>query len=141
MHGEPIIEWEPVLTVHEYYDGPRNGIAEYRGRAHAYKGEWDEALGDWSTEFLLSPIDDEQLAVIKEDWQIWRRYAERFHTGALETGDRHPALAVDWPRHEKLSKVVQQALQVDETIAIKASPEFRGTIERTHDFEVRWLPI
>ncbi|KAA3448648.1 hypothetical protein C7I87_19795 [Mesorhizobium sp. SARCC-RB16n] len=141
MASEAISEWEPVLTVHDYYDGPRNGIAEYRGQAYAYRCEWDDALDDWSRVFLLSPIDDGQLAAVREDWLIWRRYQEHRADGRLQTGDRHPALAVDWPRHEQLADIVEQALRVNEAIAIRAVPEFRGTIEPNHDFEVRWLCV
>ena len=141
MASQATSEWEPVLTVHDYYDGPRNGIAEYRGQAHAYRCEWDDALDDWSRVFLLSPIDDGQLAAVKEDWLIWRRYQERHADRRLQTGDRHPALAVDWPRHEQLADIVEQALIVNEAIAIRAVPEFRGTIEPNHDFEVRWLSV
>ena len=141
MNAEAIMEWEPVLTVHDYFDGPRNGIAIYRGQAHAYKCEWDDALDDWDRVFLLSPIDDGQLSAVKEDWLIWRRYQNRFASGTLQAGDRHPALSADWPRHEQLAEVVEQALLVRRAIAIRAIPEFRGTIEPNHDFEARWLTV
>jgi len=141
MNEGPINQWEAVLTVHDYFDGPRNGIAMYRGSPHAYKCEWDSTADDWSEIFLLSSISDQQLAAVEEDWSIWRRYQARFHAGSLQAGDKHPALAVDWPRHDELRPVVEQALQADRTGAFQAIPAFRGSLEPTHDFEVRWFPI
>lgn len=132
--------WEKVRTVHDYCDGPRSGIADYRGVPHAYKCKWDSAVDEWSTEFLLSPITPEQLAVIEEAWSIWRRYQEKFQQGTLEPGDKHPALAADWSRHMQLKPLVENALQLDEARAEHAVPEFRATIEPEHNFEVRWRP-
>ena len=135
------MQWEPVLTVHDYFDGPRKGIARYRGGAHAYMCGWDDQIDDWRRVFLLSPIDDGQLSAVKEDWLIWRRFQKHHASGTLQAGDRHPALAADWPRHEQLAEVVEQALVVRQAVAIRAIPEFRGTIEPTYDFEVRWLTV
>jgi hypothetical protein len=133
-------DWETVFTVHDYYDGPKNGIASYRGTPHAYKCDWDQAADDWSPVFRLSPISPEQFSAVQEDWEIWRRYQARFYAGSLKVGDRHPALAEDWPRHERLQGTVEEALSVDDATPLRAIPVFRGTIEPQHDFEVRWQP-
>lgn len=141
MIEAPTAAWETVHTVHDYFDGPRNGIADYCGVPHAYKCEWDNAADDWSDAFVLSPITPEQLAAVQEDWSIWRRYLTRFEKGALEPGDKEPALAADWPRHTQLQAAVNNALRVNEAGAHRAVPEFRGTIEREYDLQVRWQPF
>ncbi|WP_260926903.1 hypothetical protein [Novosphingobium sp. 9] len=130
--------WETVHTVHDYYDGPQTGIANYCGIPHAYRCEWDSEAGDWSAVCLLSPITPEQLAAIEEDWSIWLRYRAKFRQGALEPNDKHPALADDWPRHTQLQATVEDALLVNAARAVRAVPEFRGTIEPEYDFEVSW---
>jgi hypothetical protein len=131
-------DWEPVFTVNEYFDGPRQGFANYGGRPHAYLCEWDEQADDWGAVYLLSPIGDEQLGLVREDWDIWRRWASALRAQSLTPEDKHPALAGDWPRHEELEPLVNEALAVDKTQAVRAIPEFRGTLEPVHDFEVRW---
>jgi hypothetical protein len=140
MSDETAIEWEVVYTVHDYFDGPRNGIADYNGAPHAYKCEWDDTNDDWSRVFRLSPINDEQFSAVKEGWSIWLRYQKDFHANALQTGDTHPALAVDRERHEQLRDIVEAALEVVKTGAVMAIPEFRGSIEPNYDLKVRWLP-
>jgi hypothetical protein len=133
--------WETVYTVHDYFDGPRNGIADYGGIAHAYKCAWDADLDDWSEGFLLSPISDEQLATVKEEWSDWRRYQAKQRAGELRSCDEHPALAEDRRRHDQLRQAVEDALRVTESIAVRAIPDFRGTIEPEYDFEVRWRAV
>ena len=131
-------EWEPVFTVNEYFDGPRQGFANYRGRPHAYLSEWDERADDWRTIYLVSPVSDEQLRLAVEDWDIWRRWASAHHAGSLTPDDKHPALAVDWPRHVELQPLVKEAFAMDTSQASRAIPEFRGALEPIHDFEVCW---
>ena len=34
--------FERVHTMTDYYDGPRQGVADYQGHPHAYHCEWSE---------------------------------------------------------------------------------------------------
>ncbi len=131
-------EWEPVFTVNEFFDGPRQGFANYHGRPHAYLCEWDERADDWRTIYLVSPVSEEQLRLAIEDWDIWRRWASAHHAESLTPEDECPALAGDWSRHKQLEPVVRAALAVDKRQVVRVIPEFRGKLEPIHDFEVRW---
>lgn len=131
-------DWEPVFTVHDFYDGPRSGFASFGGAPHAYASEWDERVDDWNDAYLLSPITDEQLELAKEDWDIWCRWVSAHQDQRLAPEDAHPALAEDRPRHEKLRPLVEEALAVDKTRAVRAIPEFRGTISPVYALEARW---
>lgn len=141
MNKVTTIAWETVLTVNDYYDGPRNGIAEYHGVPHVYKCEWDDIADDWGSVFRLSRINDEQLSAVMEDWSIWRRYKAKYHAGLLQPDDQHPALAVDWDRHKQLCGLKEATLKVDEATFVRAIPEFRGSLEPNHDVEVRWISV
>ena len=48
---------ERVYSISNFYDGPKEGIADYAGRPHHYLCEWDEALDDYATTFTLAPVD------------------------------------------------------------------------------------
>ena len=138
MAEETFDDWVTVHCVHDFCDCPRSGVADYRGAPHAFQCEWDDAADDWSKVFLLSPITDGQLSIVQESWSIWLRFLERFHTGSLQPGDEHPALAEDWPRHNQLHASAEAALKVDEAIAVRATAEFRGSLAPTQYFEARW---
>ena len=139
MNDVTAINWERVLTVHDFYDCARNGVAEYHGVPHVYQCEWDDSEDDWGHVFRLSPINDEQLSVVMEDWSIWRRYEAKYVAGLLQPDDQYPALAVDWERHKQLCDLIEAILRVDEAKSIRAVPEFRGSIEPAYEIEVRWL--
>jgi hypothetical protein len=71
---------EPVYLVDDYWDGPRSGIASYRGQPHAFACIFDEERGDWSDVFVLRPLSEETLRRVLEEW------------GRVE------ALTENWPR-------------------------------------------
>lgn len=43
--------WEPVLSMIEFYDGPRKGVACYQGKPHRYQSFWEESREDWVGEW------------------------------------------------------------------------------------------
>jgi hypothetical protein len=59
-----------VLTINDYYDGPRLGVAEFRGVAHIYESEFDHSSDDYGDTYVVSPIEPELLALVLEDWAI-----------------------------------------------------------------------
>jgi hypothetical protein len=119
-------EWEPVHTVEEFFDQPRRGFADYRGRPHTYECEWDEQADDWGSTYLLSPVSEEQLALAKENWAIFERWLMAHHEGSLSPDDKHPALAADRSRQDELGPLVAEALAINKVRATRAAAEFRG---------------
>lgn len=138
MSGRGSDGWETVHTVNDFHDGPRGGVADYRGIPHAYRCLWNNEADDWGDVFNLSPIGAAQFRDVEENWQIWRRWKVAHDAGQLAEGDHHPALAAERGRHNELQKSVLEALRVDEDHAIRATPEFRGTMEPVHALQVRW---
>ena len=116
---------EIVYTVTDFYDGPRGGIANYRGTAHVYSCLSDESADDWSGTFLLQPIDDETFRLAMEDWAIWCRWEKAFHSGQT-TQATHPALPVERARHEDLSAILKSRMQVDPKQAVRARGRFEA---------------
>lgn len=139
--GSPKEDWETVHTVHDYWDGPRTGVADCGGVPHAYACEWSEEDDDWSNVFRLSPIRPDQLLKVMESWALWLRWRHAHDTGRLGRGDDHPALAVDRPRYEALRRDVDEALKVAAPPAVRATAEFRGDMDPARDLQVRWFPL
>ncbi len=83
------MRFEPVHTVWDYYDGPRTGLADYRGRPHHFVCNFDADADDYSDVFTLSPVDDETFVLALKAWAIWREWETAFHAGAV-TEDSHP---------------------------------------------------
>jgi hypothetical protein len=116
--------FEIVHATHHWYDGPRQGIADFHGTPHVFESEWQDSE-DSTDSFLLTPIDRETFLLALEDWAIWRRWETALHQGKA-TVDTHPALPEDRSRHEELQRLLEGRLVVDPARAVRAKAEFRG---------------
>jgi hypothetical protein len=117
-------EYETVFTVTDYYDGPRQGIANYLGTPHFYECLFDETKGNYSELFRLTPVTAEIFGVAMEDWAIWRRWESAFHSGIVEA-ETHPALPHETERHEELKLILDKVLVTDQTNAITRLGQFQ----------------
>ena len=115
--------YETVHTVTDYWDGPREGVANYKGLPHYYKCLFDEQKDEWSDIFLVKSIDSETFALALEAWDIWLRWETAFRAG--RTGkESHPALPEDHDRQTEISKLLVDRLQVDPHKDLKLEGEF-----------------
>ena len=122
---------ERVYTVNDYYDGPRNGVADFRGQPHIYLCMWDKANDDWAEEFLLEPIDAEFLEQVLNDWGIWRKWEASYHRGEV-TADSHPG------ESEQIAKI----LDISKSASAKSRAKFHplnSPNKGMKDMEVEWI--
>ena len=77
-----------VLTVNEYYDGPRLGVAELNGVPYIYEAEFDHSTDEYGDTYFLSPIDPELLALVLEDWAIRCRWDAAHKRGEATLASR-----------------------------------------------------
>ena len=132
---------ERVHTMTDYYDGPRGGIADYRGMPHLYDSLWSESMQHNSDAFLIMPIDEAIFELALEDWRIWRRW-EKAHKEGLVTVDSHPALPEERARHEELTKLLSGKLKVlpDLAIVVPGTLSFNSPSEgdECYGMTVQW---
>jgi len=142
--------FETVYTMTDYYDGPRGGIADFRGVPHVYESTYAD-IGDKPDEaidvFRLSPVTPEVFKLALEDWAIWLRWETAFHRGELTPDDAHPALLVDRVRHEELNRLLTGKLAVADDWCVLAHAAFRLRNDPNHSglgfhpLEVAWTPL
>jgi hypothetical protein len=145
--------FERVHTVVDFYDGPRGGVADFRGAPHVYRALFSEAADEWEPElFELSPLTPEAFALAMEDWAIWRRFERRHRAGeAAWSGaeDEWGALPEDLARRRELRPALEAAMAIDPARRIVARAEFRASEPVPKDsplgvlrpLEVRWTPV
>ena len=121
-------ELERVHTIFNYYDGPREGIADMDGKPHVYKCQFSEADDDWTDLFWLMEIDQALFGLAKEEYEIFRRWRAEFDSGevALDSG---PALPADRSRFAELKAAIGNRLDVVQgrTITKRAHFSFDGS--------------
>jgi hypothetical protein len=119
------VAYEPVHTVSDYYDGPREGLADYGGKPHRYKCEWDEATNDWADTFELAPVDAETFRLEIEHWLIWRTWERAFHSGQA-TQDSHPGYGGKNARYDELGKLIEERAKLLKPLSEKPTAAFRA---------------
>jgi hypothetical protein len=139
--------FDAVHTVWDYFDGPRTGLADYRGLPHYFVCKFDTAADDYSDLFTLALVDDETLALALKQWAIWREWEVAFHTGAVTQGS-HPGIkgnkatyaAYEAELQERLGKL--QCLQYSVRATFHANP---GVAQMSpgmmRPFEVSWQDV
>jgi hypothetical protein len=118
-------DFEEVFTVTDYYDGPRMGIANFRGQPHFYDCIFDEAQDEYSDMYHLTPISQRVFELAKEDWAIWKHWESAFHSGKA-TLESHPALPQDRGRHEEIRAILDSELTTNAAVCTTQ----RGSFER-----------
>ncbi|MCW1921038.1 hypothetical protein OKA05_00635 [Luteolibacter arcticus] len=112
-----------VYTMPSFYDGPREGIADFLGRPHLYRSLWTDIDRSQPGIFELIPIDEQTLALALEDWEIWLRW-ERAYLAGETSQDTHPALPADKARDEELKLLLEPRFAVESLTATTATADF-----------------
>ena len=117
--------YEEVFTILHYYDGPRTGVANFRGQPYFYDCIFDDDKDEYSDLYHLTPLSQNIFELAKEDWVIWKRWETAFHSGQA-TIESHPALPQDKPRHEEIRTILDSALTTKAALCVTK----RGAFER-----------
>ena len=132
---------EPVHTIDDYYDGPKQGIADFEGKPHYYEREFDKEEDEYSRVFRLTSISESIFELAMEKWQIWCRWRKAFDSGKA-TISAHPALAEERPRYDELKRIVDEHIANSRTRSLRARagfvfepPKEGGGLENVH---VEW---
>jgi hypothetical protein len=84
------VSFERVYSVTNYYDGPKEGFADYGGHPHHYLYVWDEIKDDYAGTFTLARLDADTMELALEQWNIWRKWKVACDRGFV-TRETHPA--------------------------------------------------
>jgi hypothetical protein len=135
---------EEVHLIIDYWDGPREGVADYCGTPHYFRALFDEKRDEWSDVFILSPLDLDTYRLLIESNGIWQRWQEAYATGAT-TLDSHPVLPEDTNRSKELAEIIERKTQIDPLTVIKLKGSFeaddRTKLTSNRKWRVRWLPM
>ncbi|MCB1034154.1 MAG: hypothetical protein KDD47_10010 [Acidobacteria bacterium] len=119
------VAYERVHTVSVYYDGPREGVADYGGAPHRYKNEWNNEENDWAETFELTPVDEETFRLEVERWQIWRTWERAFHSGEVEQ-ESHPGHGGKNRRYDELGELIESRMLEPKPLDLRLVANFRA---------------
>jgi hypothetical protein len=133
---------EPVHMVWDYYDGPRQGIADFLGRPHHFINGWDAEREEYGDAYALAPIDPGTMALAREQWQLWLAWKGEFDAGLVDI-ETHPGRSSGGTRYGELQAALDARLA-------QSQPRIfaRGRFSRVHagkngsdPLTVRWTQV
>jgi hypothetical protein len=101
---------------------------------------FDTSKDSYSEVYELREVEDETLRLALEDWDIWIRWEDAFHSGQT-TQATHPALPEDRERHLEIAKVLEPRLVALPGSPITSRGEFRAVPGKPHGGRGRWLQV
>jgi hypothetical protein len=125
---------ERIHSVWDFYDIPREGIADFQGRPHIYKCQFSEVDDDWTNLFWLMEVDRELFVLDLERAAIFSRWREEFKRGNVPG---YPALPADQARLAELDDALKNRLHLDPDLSTIMRGRFVANPE-TGDLEVEW---
>jgi hypothetical protein len=103
---------ERVYVENEWYDGPRAGVANLNGRPHRFVSQFDEEEDEYLGTFLVWPIDESELVLEQEQWQIFVRWNEQYEAGKASTESHpgHPGTNKRWDEINVMLKTLRESV-------------------------------
>ncbi|HLJ29056.1 MAG TPA: hypothetical protein VKY85_20265 [Candidatus Angelobacter sp.] len=142
LMGMPEQGFENVHVVHEYWDGPRTGIADYGGRPHWFENVFDQEQDDYSEVYWLTPLSDNALRLARQQVELFFRWRQAFGKGEVDLST-HSVLPEDRATYERLGNAIRLEVASNANTRFKTrghlkrlgAPLQPGTIS---DFQVKW---
>jgi hypothetical protein len=135
---------EIVYMVWDLYDGPRSGIANFDGEPHYFRSISDPS-GGYTDSFQLFPVNRALLSLASEQWNIYREWERKFHSGS-ETPESHPGHGGIHARYDEIEAEIDSALRDLSPRTGVFGAEFRQLVGQPdlpfgclRELEVQWI--
>ena len=138
------LHMEKVYVENEWYDGPRKGIADYRGKPHRFIAKYENEKG-YLDVFSLFPIPQAELDLEVEQWKIFVEWNYKYESGESDV-DSHPGNGGISARYDEIDQLLEpnRNRAPESSITVKAnfvSIDRDNRYEETGpDYGVIWKP-
>jgi hypothetical protein len=120
---------EQVHIENEWYDGPRNAIADIGGRLHRFVSQWDESEGEYLGTCLVWPVAPDELVLGREQWLIFVAWNDEYEAGRVgcNTHPGQPSSNARWHEIDGSLKSLR------ETVPLGARPAKAQAVDIERD--------
>jgi hypothetical protein len=116
-------EFEPIIAITTWWDGPRGGITHFRGRPHLFGSSLLDASPEALSVFVLTPVPEPAVPILLELEEIGGRFDAARAEGRAPA-DCYQVLPQDRPRYDALLSLLIP-YEITEAAALTARGEFR----------------
>ena len=113
---------EKVYVENEWYDGPRKGVADFRGVPHRFIANFEDKKG-YLDSFNIFPISESDLKLEIEQWKIYVEWNKKYESGSAAI-DSHPGHGGINQRWDEIEKLLQSKRDLVPECAILAYANF-----------------
>lgn len=71
---------DKVITVNDFWDGPKLGLATLDGIPCIYERVFSDDLDNYTDFYNLTPITPETVDIVIKDWNNWLQWMEKDHS-------------------------------------------------------------
>jgi hypothetical protein len=68
--------FEFVYLIDDWWDGPKSGMADFKGIPHYFERIFDEKKDDWSENYRIRKITEEEQSLLIERTQLFQEWIE-----------------------------------------------------------------
>ncbi|GAA1000669.1 hypothetical protein GCM10009555_104030 [Acrocarpospora macrocephala] len=134
--------FERVHIELDWWDGPREGLADVDGKVHYFQAVWDDDQDDYGDEYYVWPASSPAVAMEREAQTIFLEWLTRYKsaTASIET---HPGHGGVDARYDEL-KTRLLPFRAKPNDAIRMTAEWRALDRRFHNnaagpsYTVKW---
>jgi hypothetical protein len=136
---------DKVYVENAWYDGPRQGIADFNGKPHRFIANFDELTGYKDT-FRLYPIQSEELQLEIEQWSIFVEWNRKYENGEVQV-DTHPGHGNINQRYDEIETILKDKRESIPSDYIEAKADFEPIYQQNRYeeqgpcYKVKWKPI
>ena len=123
---------DKVFVENDWYDGPRVGIANYKGVPHRFVSEFNDESG-YTDSFLIYPISENEFKLEVEQWKIFVEWNTKYEKGEVNT-ESHPGHGGISSRWDEIENTLKESRENIPENAIKQIPIFEP-IEQENRYE------
>lgn len=120
----PDAHFERLYYVDRYYDGPRDGLADYNGIPHFFECPFNEETDDYCDYFILGRAPDGSLQLASALMAIRRNWQSQIERGLI-TIDTWIKMAREDSAYQRLAT----SMRADRTAALQSEAVFRVQAE------------
>ncbi|HEY2534816.1 MAG TPA: hypothetical protein VGJ20_44080 [Xanthobacteraceae bacterium] len=131
------MRWEPVFTISNQFDIPRQGVANFLGKPCAFQSKFCDAKDDYTDRFLLMEIAPDLFRLVLENHKIFLRWRDAYRRGIVSL-DSHLALTDDRTRHIEIKQLIGHRLHIEPAKSVIRSARFRRVADGG---EVQWYDV
>jgi hypothetical protein len=141
------MRYERVHVIWDLYDGVRTGIADLDGAPHYFASQFDEGTDDYSDNFKLHPVGPEFMQRAMRNWDIYRAWERKFHSGEADL-KTHPGHGGIDTEYDELKSWLDDQVTRLRALPLLYSAKFHELLGQEglsggvlREMEVVWLPL